>query len=134
MYFSLLQGQATSLWPGKSGAPTLWTQGTTRFSPLSISSNTRLPMRAMMRMLTTTYGESVNWTPIWDMGPPMGPMLNGSTYMVRPCMQPLNSSLSFLRISNGLTQLLVGPAPSFESEQIKVRSSTRATSPASERE
>ncbi len=63
-----------------------------------------------MRMLTTTYGESVNCTPICDMAPPMGPMLNGSTYMVRPCMQPLNSSLSFLRISNGFTQLLVGPA------------------------
>ena len=90
-------------------------------------------MRAMMRMLTTTYGESVNCTPICDMAPPMGPMLNGSTYIVRPCMQPLNSSLSFFRISNGFTQLLVGPAPSFESEQINVRSSTRATSPASER-
>ena len=35
--------------------------------------------------------------------------------MVRPRIQPLKSSLSFLRISKGLTQLLVGPAPSFES-------------------
>src|SRR5579863_324193 len=133
MYFSLLQGHGTSCAPSYSGAPTLCTHGTTRLSPLSISSNTRLPLRAMMRMLTTTYGESVNCTPIWDIAPPMGPMLNGSTYMVRPCMQPLKSSLSFLRISNGLTQLLVGPAASFESEQIYVRSSTRATSPESER-
>ena len=34
-------------------------------------------MRAMMRMLTTTYGESVSCTPIRDIGPPTGPMLNG---------------------------------------------------------
>ena len=90
-------------------------------------------MRAMMRMLTTTYGESVSWTPIWDIGDPTGPMLKGSTYIVRPRMQPLNSSFSFRRISTGLTQLLVGPALSFDSEQMKVRSSTRATSLASER-
>ena len=32
------------------------------------------------------------------------------------------------RISYGFTQLLVGPAPSFDSEQTKVRCSTRATS------
>ena len=128
MYFSLLQGHGTSFWPGASGAPTLCMQGTTRFSSLSISAKTGMPMRAMMRMLTTTYGESVSCTPICDIGEPIGPMLNGSTYIVRPCMQPLNSSFSFLRISNGLTQLLVGPAPSFESEQMKVRSSTRATS------
>ena len=43
------------------------------------------------------------------------------------------SSFSFRRISNGFSQLLVGPAASFESEQMKVRSSTRATSLASER-
>ncbi len=60
-------------------------------------------------------------------------MLKGSTYIVRPAMQPLNSSFSVRRISYGLTQLLVGPAASFDSEQMKVRSSTRATSPASER-
>jgi hypothetical protein len=67
------------------------------------------------------------------MGEPSGPMLNGSTYIVRPFMQPAKSPRSFLRISKGLTQLLVGPAASLESEQMKVRSSTRATSLASER-
>src|SRR5450755_1051312 len=67
------------------------------------------------------------------MGEPMGNMLNASTYMVRPCIDPLKSAFSFLRISKGFTQLLVGPAASFESEQMKVRSSTRATSPGSER-
>ena len=87
----------------------------------------------MIRMLTTTYGESVSCTPICDIGEPTGPMLNGSTYIVRPRMQPLKSSFSFRRISNGFTQLFVGPALSFESEQMKVRSSTRATSFASDR-
>ena len=58
-------------------------------------------------------------------------MLNGSTYIVRPFMQPLNRPFSVRRISNGFTQLLVGPAASFDSEQMKVRSSTRATSLAS---
>ena len=67
-------------------------------------------------------------TPICDIGEPIGPMLKGSTYMVRPRMQPSKSPFSLRRISKGSTQLLVGPALSFESEQMKVRSSTRATS------
>src|SRR3954466_7671439 len=133
MYFSLLHGHATSAWPFLSGAPTECTQGTTRLKSLSMSSNTFLPMRAMMRMLTTAYGESVSCTPICDIGEPIGPMLNGSTYMVRPRMHPRNSDFSLRRISKGFTQLLGGPALSFEREQIKVRSSTRATSLASER-
>jgi hypothetical protein len=54
MYFSLLQGQGTSFWPGSSGAPTECMQGTTRLTSLSISAKTGRPMRAMMRMLTTT--------------------------------------------------------------------------------
>jgi hypothetical protein len=37
-------------------------------------------------------------------------MLNGSTYIVRPRIEPLKSPFSLRRISNGLTQLLVGPA------------------------
>src|SRR5688572_29767074 len=90
-------------------------------------------MRAMMRMFTTTYGESVSCTPICDMGEPMGPMLNGSTYMVRPAMQPLNRAFSVFRISKGFTQLFVGPAASFDKAQMNVRSSTRATSVGSER-
>src|SRR3954471_10231452 len=118
MYFSLLHGHATSFCPFASGAPTECTHGTTRLKSLSISSKTFLPMRAMMRMLTTAYGESVSCTPICDIGEPIGPMLYGSTYIVRPFMQPANRPLSVLRISNGLTQLLVGPAASLESEQI----------------
>src|SRR5215467_1282011 len=131
MYFSLLQGHGTSVSPGPSGAPTEWTHGTTRLKSLSMSWNTSLPMRAMVRMLTTTYGESVTCTPICDMGDPTGPMLNAITYIVRPRIQPANSRLSVFRISNGSTQLFVGPAASLDSEQINVRSSTRATSLAS---
>ncbi len=76
--------------------PTLCMHGTTRFSSLSISLNTCSPMRAMMRMFTTTYGESVSCTPICDMGEPTGPMLNASTYIVRPRMHPLNRLLQLL--------------------------------------
>ncbi len=99
--------------------------GTTRAEPRSISASTGKPIRVMMRMFTTTYGESVSCTPMRDIGEPTGPMLNASTYIVRPRIAPLNSPLSFLRISYGSTQLLVGPALSFEKEQINVRSSTR---------
>ena len=62
------------------------------------------------------------------MGEPIGPIENGSTYIVRPRIDPLNRVFSFLRMAYGSSQLFVGPALSLESEQIKVRSSTRATS------
>ena len=55
-------------------------------------------------------------------------MLNGTTYIVRPRIDPSNSSFSVARISAGSAQLLVGPASDSRSEQMKVRSSTRATS------
>src|SRR5690606_24550409 len=47
-------------------------------------------------------------------------------------MQPLNRLSSVWRISAGATQLLVGPASSLRSLQMKVRSSTRATSSGSD--
>ena len=59
-------------------------------------------------------------------------MQNGMTYMVRPRMQPSKISANLSRISSGATQLLVGPASSSRSEQMNVRSSTRATSPGSD--
>src|SRR6476469_634082 len=122
IYFSSLQGHGTSFSPGASGAPPLCMQGTTRLIPVSISLNTAEPMRAMIRILTTTYGESVNSTPICENGESIGPMLKGSTYIVRPRIHPRNRDFSLRRISKGLTQLLVGPAFSLESEQMKVRS------------
>src|SRR4051812_34558734 len=121
MYFSELHGHGTSFCPGASGTPTLCMQGTTRFWSRSISRNTGSPTLAIIRIFATAYGESVNWTPICDIGEPIGPMLNGSTYMVRPRMVPLKRLFSRFRISNGFSQLLVGPAASFEREQMKVR-------------
>ena len=64
---------------------------------------------------------------------PIGPMLYGITYMVRPAIDPVNNPFSFSLIFAGSSQLLVGPASSLVREQINVRSSTRATSPGSER-
>ncbi len=55
-------------------------------------------------------------------------MLNGTTYIVRPRMQPRNNPSRMPRISAGSFQLFVGPAPSSVGEQMNVRSSTRATS------
>src|SRR5438132_12903325 len=60
-------------------------------------------------------------------------MLKGITYMVRPRMQPSNRPCRVSFISLGYTQLLVGPASVLLREQMKVRSSTRATSLGSER-
>ncbi len=59
-------------------------------------------------------------------------MQNGTTYIVRPRMQPSNRPSRRARISCGSAQLLVGPASISFSEQMKVRLSTRATSRGSE--
>ncbi|CAM5400572.1 hypothetical protein STENM327S_07291 [Streptomyces tendae] len=65
-------------------------------------------------------------------------MQKGTTYMVRPRMEPRNSPpwplspVKISRISAGSFQWLVGPASSSLAEQMKVRSSTRATSEGSE--
>ena len=72
-------------------------------------------------------------TPNWAICEPSGPMLNGTTYIVRPAMQPSNSSCRITFISAGSIQLFVGPASSLVLAQMNVRSSTRATSLASER-
>ena len=90
-------------------------------------------MRVMMRMLTATYGLSVISTPICAIGLPIGPIENGTTYIVRPRIAPSNSASSVARISRGARQLLVGPASSSRSLQMNVRSSTRATSDGTER-
>src|SRR5258705_2749372 len=54
-------------------------------------------------------------------------------YRVRPRIQPSKSLPRVARISPGSTQLFVGPASSSRSEQMKVRSSVRATSLGSDR-
>src|SRR6478752_259061 len=127
MYLVLLFGQLELFSPGCSGTPTVCTQGTN--SPLTPSTSyTALPMRVMIFMLTATYGLSDSSMPMWAIGEPSGPIENGTTYIVRPRIQPSNSGCRVLRISCGAIQLLVGPASSLLREQMKVRSSTRATS------
>ena len=86
----------------------------------------------MIRMLQTTYGESVISTPRAEMCEPSGPIENGMTYIVRPRMQPRNKSVRVVRISSGSRQLLVGPASTCSFGHTYVRSSTRATSPGSD--
>jgi len=128
---SLLHGHTTSFSPSANGAPTECSAGTN--SPSSPNtSNTLRPMRVINFMLTATYGESESSTPICAMCDPSGPMLNGTTYKVRPRIEPLNKPDNLVRISAGASQLLVAPASSCFSEQMKVRSSTRATSVGSE--
>jgi hypothetical protein len=47
---------------------------------------------------------------MWAIGEPSGPIENGTTYIVRPAMQPSNRPFRVWRISSGAVQLLVGPA------------------------
>src|SRR3954465_1790539 len=131
MYLVSLHGHGTSCWPGSSGAPTECMAGTNVASS-PIASRMRLPMRAMTRMETTTYSESVSSTPNMGLSASTGPMQNGMTYIVRPRMHPRYSSVMTDFISSGSIQLLVGPASASSTEQMKVRSSTRATSLGSE--
>ncbi len=74
----------------------------------------------------------MSWTPISEIGEPSGPIENGTTYIVRPFMHPVNSSSSVPRISSGSAQWFVGPASASFSEQMNVLSSTRATSEGSD--
>src|SRR4051795_1119913 len=86
----------------------------------------------MIFMDATTYSESVISTPSMGFSAVSGPMQNGMTYMVRPRMHPRYNSVIVAFISAGSHQLLVTPASDSSNEQMKVRSSTRATSSGSE--
>src|SRR4051794_36694937 len=59
---------------------------------------------------------------------PTGPIQKGITYNVRPLIQPFIRRLRIDFICFGCIQLLVGPASLFNLLQIKVLSSTLATS------
>ena len=78
MYFSSLHGHVPEASPVASGAPVVCRQGTKAPSSPSCSS-AAAPMRVMIRMETTTYGESVSCTPISEIGEPSGPIENGTT-------------------------------------------------------
>src|SRR5579859_7500398 len=106
MYLTGLHGQGTSACPGASGAPTEWTARTKNPSAPS-RDNTAVPVRVMICIEAATYAESVISTPSWEIGEPTGPMQNGTTYMVRPAMQPANSPPRVARICSGAIQLLV---------------------------
>ena len=131
MYLTGLHGHGTSACPGASGAPTECTARTNSPDD-SIARSAGVPIRVMIRIETATYGESVISTPSWEIAPPSGPMQNGTTYMTRPRMHPSKISPNVARICSGAIQLLVGPASCSRSEQMNVRSSTRATSPGSD--
>src|SRR6516225_1356591 len=131
MYLTGLHGHGTSGCPGDSGAPTECT-ALTNDPASSIACSAGVPILVMIRIEVATYGESVISTPSWEMALPSGPIQNGITYMVRPRMHPSKISANVWRISSGAIQLLVGPASCSRSEQMNVRSSTRATSPGSD--
>src|SRR5450756_2364981 len=128
MYLVSLQGQGTSFSPAASGAPTEWSAGTKSASSSSILFSTTVPHRAMTRMDTATYAESVISTPNLGSSALRRPMTKGMTYIVRPAIEPRYRCLITVFISAGAIQLLVGPASFSLTEQMKVRSSTRATS------
>src|SRR5436190_411227 len=56
---------------------------------------------------------SVNSIPTFDIGEPAGPMMYGTTYIVRPFIEPSKSFPSLSYASAGAIQLFVGPASSF---------------------
>ena len=86
------------------------------------------PIRAMMRMFATTYGLSVTSTPALLIGEFTGPMMYGTTYMVRPRMAPSSSAPTLNFAASGSIQLFVGPTSSLFGVQMKVKCSVRATS------
>ena len=77
-----------------------------------------MPIRVMIRIDTTTYGESVSCTPMWALSDPSGPIENGTTYKVRPRIEPSKYPRRVARISAGSRQLLFGPASISSAEQI----------------
>ncbi len=72
----------------------------------------------MIRMLATTYGLSVTSTPTLLIGELTGPMMYGTTYIVRPRIAPSSSALTLSFAAFGSIQLFVGPASSFSGEQM----------------
>ena len=71
---------------------------------------------------------SVSSTPTFEKRDPAGPITNGTTYIVRPRIEPSNSLPTLSRASPGSIQLLVGPVSSLAGVQMNVRCSVRATS------
>ena len=88
MYLVSLHGQATSASPGLERRADRVQRRARTAASAPIASSTSLPIRVMIRMQATTYGLSVSSTPNIGCGASSGPMQNGTTYIVRPRMQP----------------------------------------------
>ena len=134
MYLVSLHGHGTSAWPGSSGAPTECRHGHEVVAAgRRTARSTSAPIRVMIRIEATTYAESVISTPSIGSSASSGPMQNGMTYIVRPRMQPA-VQLGHRRLHLGRVHPVVGRARRRprSAEQMKVRSSTRATSSGSE--
>jgi hypothetical protein len=67
--------------------------------------------------------------PIFAIGEPAGPMMYGTTYIVRPFIEPVEERrAASRRPRRAPSSCSSGPASSFVGVQMKVRCSTRATS------
>src|SRR5271169_3772458 len=108
-------------------SPREWSPGT-KSVELPRRSSATFPMRDIMRMLATTYALSVTSTPTRLCGEAAGPRMYGTTYIVRPFIDPSNKAPMVSFASAGAIQLLVGPASLLSREQINVIFSVRATS------
>jgi len=70
----------------------------------------------------------VTSTPTFENGDPAGPIMYGTTYIVRPFITSLKIGSTFALASAGAIQLLFGPASFSVFVQMNVRCSTLATS------
>ena len=89
MYLVSLHGHATSAWPRlERHADGVQGRARTSASQLLHPRSTLVPMRAITRIETMTYAESVISTPNIGFSASRWPITNGMTYIVRPCMHP----------------------------------------------
>merc|ERR1719150_550989 len=102
-----------------------------------MQSKTAVETRVMTLMLTATYGESVSSMPFLDNGPPIGPIENGTRYIVLPFIHLGNlSSIASSRASGLIQWPSVPLTPSagsgmvsnFSGVEMTVLDSTLATS------
>jgi len=98
----------------------------TKDPPLLISRRAAAPIRVLIRIEVTTYGESVISTPTWEISPPSGPCRTAPrTHPAR--MQPSKISPNVCASRRARSSCWSAPRP-VALEQMNVRSSTRATS------
>ena len=107
--FSALHGHGTSAWPRlERRADRVHARHELAVGAEHVERG--LAHAGHVRMLTATYAESVSCTPMCAMGEPSGPIENGTTYIVRPRIAPVNELEHLGPHLAGSRQLLVGPA------------------------